>query len=123
MRFKIHYEFFLEIKKNKTIYYPEKIINKHGDVICLANGLYFFLELLSSFVANQLNPEKTYELIYKDINGGFKGKIVRKNKIHYLKIDVGEKSYYLEKYDCRVIYSYTKSILSKCTYKEFLEEK
>ena len=117
--FQIHFNFFLDIEKTKKGFYPKRIVDKHGEIVCFSTTIYFFLELLSSFVANQLNPDKTYKLVYDDF--GFWAKVVRKNKIHYLRIDVGENSYYLEKYDCKVIYSYAKSILAKCTYKEFLE--
>jgi len=100
-------------------YYPLSIIDKNENIVCYAKELNEFLELLGAFVSNQLNPEKVYGFRYKE-SGGFYGKVVRKDKIHYLKIEVEDNSYYLEKYDCRVIIANAKQILSKCTFQEFL---
>ena len=100
-------------------YYPREIIDKNENVVCYANELNEFLELLGSFVSNQLNPDKTYGFSYKT-GGGFYGKVARKDNIHYLAITIDEQTYYLEKYDCRVIIANAKQILSKCTLEKFL---
>jgi len=100
-------------------YYPEEIIDKDEEIVCYAGEINEFLELLGAFVANQLNSDKTYGFSYKN-GGGFYGKVVRKDKIHYLAITITDKTYYLEKYDCRVIIANAKQILSKCTLREFL---
>ena len=121
IEFQICYSFFIKIAKTEKGVYPIKIIDEHDNTVCFSDDIYFFLELLSSFVSNQLNINKTYKLSYRHIDGGYEARVVRKNKIHYLKIDIEKNSYYLEKYDCKIIYSSAKSILSKCTYKEFLE--
>jgi len=100
-------------------YYPQEIIDENENVVCYADEINEFLELLASFVSNQLNPDKTYGFSYKT-KGGFYGKVVRKDKIHYLAITISEQTYYLEKYDCRIIIANAKQILSKCTLEKFL---
>ena len=113
-----HSKELVAYKDNK--YYPDMIIDKNENIVCHAKEINEFLELLGAFVANQLDTEKTYGFSYKN-DGGFYGKVVRKNRKSYLKIEIIDSAlYYLEKYDCRVINANARQILSKCTLSEFL---
>ena len=100
-------------------FYPKVILTKNGSVVCKADEMNNFLELLGAFVANQLNPQKEYKLSYTD-NSGFIGKIIRKKDFTYLALKIAKENYLLEKYDCRVIIANAKQILSKCTLYEFI---
>ncbi len=95
---------------------------KVGDInIAHETQIYSFVELLGAFVSNQLHSDKEYELDYKGVRGSKDGYIAkmssRQNK-YFLRIGVGDKKYYFEKYECRVIARVINSILSKCTFSE-----
>jgi len=138
---KLHKDFFLSIGVHTEIkyrtektkygkelvayednkYYPKMIVDKDEMIVCSADEINEFLELLGAFVANQLDTDKTYGFSYKDGSGGFFSKVVRKSGKSYLRVEVvNSNTYYLEKYDCRVINANAKQILSKCTLQEFL---
>ena len=142
MKIKIHDDFFIDIgehieKRYRTIkvdygsgrelkeykerkFYPTKIYTKSGNLVCYANEINEFLELLGAFISNQLNSQKLYGFSYED-SGGFYGKIVKRENTICLAIKVSEKeNFILEKYDCRVIIANTKQILAKCTLEEFI---
>jgi len=107
-------------KYEEKKFYPIAIVTKNNNLVCYAEEINEFLELLGAFISNQLNSQKTYGFSYKD-GGGFYGKIVRKNDFIYLGIKIDQKeNYILEKYDCRIIIANTKQILGKCTLREFL---
>jgi hypothetical protein len=99
---------------------PKAIYTKNGSLVCYAEEMNEFLELLGAFISNQLNSQKVYGFSYKD-GGGFYGQIVkRKNTVCLaLKIDKKE-NFILEKYDCRVIIANAKYTLAKCTLEEFI---
>jgi len=140
MKLKLHDNFFIEIgehieirwrtvKKNyskeleeyeEKKFYPIAIHTKSGNLVCYANEINEFLELLGAFIANQLNSQKVYGFSYKN-GGGFYGKIVKRKEVICLAIKVDEKeNFILEKYDCRIIIANAKQILAKCTLKEFI---
>jgi len=93
-----------------------------GDInIAHETQIYNFVELLSAFVSNQLHVDKEYQLDYKGVKsskGGYIAKMVSKQKQHFLRIEVDDKKYYFEKYECRVITKIISKILSKCTFSE-----
>ena len=92
---------------------------KAGDVnIAHETQVYSFVELLSAFISNQLLVNKKYKLKYKESKGGYTAKIVSRDEVHYLRVVVGRKEYYFEKYECRVITKILNKILSKCTFTE-----
>jgi len=141
MKMKLHNNFFIELGeyietrwrtiKNKyghkeleayeeKKFYPIAIYTKAGSLVCYANEINEFLELLGSFTANQLNSNKKYGFSYKN-GGGFYGKVVRKNDFIYLGLKIAEKENYLiEKYDCRIIIANAKQILTKCALEKFI---
>jgi hypothetical protein len=93
-----------------------------GDVkIAHETQIYNFVELLSAFISNQLQVNKEYKLIYRDLKesqGGYAAKVVSKDEVHYLRVIIGKKEYYFEKYECRIITRILNKILSKCTFSE-----
>jgi hypothetical protein len=143
MMMKIHNNFYIGIEKhletrrrtvkNKKLeeyydkkFYPIAIVTKNNNLVCYAKEINEFLELLGSFISNQLQPKKYYGFSYKDEGGG-KGKLIIKeikdtNKTFpYLGLKIDNKEdYLLEKYDCRIIIANAKQILSKCTLQEFI---
>jgi len=139
MEMKLHYDFFIEIetytetrwrtvKKNysreleeyeEKKFYPTAIYTKMSNLVCYSSEINHFLEILGTFISNQLNTQKNYGFSYKN-GGGFIANIRTKNKIKYLHLQIEEEEFFLEKYDCRVIVANTKQILSKCTLREFL---
>ena len=102
-----------EVKK----FYPIAIWTKSNELVCNAD-MYEFLELLGAFVSNQLNPQKEYKFTYED--GGFSGRVSKRKDIMCLVIKVNEENFILEKFECRVIVTKIKQILSKCTLKDFI---
>ena len=82
--------------------------------------IYSFVELLSAFVSNQLRTDIEYQIDYKGIRstGGYKAKMVSRKNQYFLRIEVEDKKYYFEKYECRVITNIINRVLSKCTFTE-----
>jgi hypothetical protein len=146
MKLKLHDNFFIELGEHietkwrttrneyghkelepyeEKKFYPIAIHTKAGSLVCFANEINEFLELLGAFISNQLNIGKHYGFKYKN-GGGFYGKVVFKEKtadkkISYLGLQIAEKeNYILEKYDCRVIIANAKQILSKCILKDLI---
>ena len=126
MKIKIYKDLTAEVlptsgnSKHSTLFVFQTL--KAGDIkIAHETQIYSFVELLGSFVSNQLHIDKEYELDYKGIRGSKGGciiKIVSKQNQHFLRIKVDEKEYYFEKYECRVITKIINKILSKCTFME-----
>lgn len=77
--------------------------------------LHEFIELLHSFVGNQLTTNMIYTITDKQ-GIGFKASIKSENHSINLKIDVSNESYYLDKFQCRVISSKLSKIYSKCEF-------
>jgi len=100
-------------------------ILKAGEInLTHENQIFHFIELLGAFVGNQLDTNEIYSLLYKglaDHKGGCRANIVSKNKQKYLRLTVDTKEYFLSKYECRIIVTLLKKILSKCTLPEFSE--
>lgn len=95
---------------------------KAGDIkMTHETQIYSFVELLSAFVSNQLHTNKEYELDYKGARGtkgGYIAKMVSQQNQHFLRVEVDEKEYFFEKYECRIITKIINKILSKCTFTE-----
>jgi len=141
MEMKLHDNFFIEIETHRqtrwrTIkneyghkeleeyeekkFYPIAIYTKTGNLVCYASEINEFLELLGTFISNQLNIQKMYGFSYKN-EGGFYGQTLKRKDTVCLTLKVDKKeNFILEKYDCRVIIANAKQILSKCTLREFL---
>jgi len=106
--------------KHSTLFVFQTL--KAGDIkMTNETQIYNFVELLSAFVSNQLHTDKEYQLDYKGIRGskgGYIAKIVTQDNQHFLRLEVDEKKYYFEKYECRIITKVINKILSKCTFSE-----
>jgi hypothetical protein len=109
----------LEKYKDKK-FSPKAIYTKNGNLVCYAEEINEFLELLGAFVSNQLNSQKVYGFSYTN-GGGFYGQIVKRKDTVCLSLKVDKKeNHILEKYDCRVIIANAKYALTKCTLQEFI---
>ena len=106
--------------KHSTLFIFQTL--KAGDInMTDSTQIYSFVELINAFVSNHLHTEKKYKLDYKGIRGtkgGYVAEIVTQQNQYFLRVEISDKKYYFEKYECRVIARVINSILSKCTFSE-----
>ena len=74
-------------------------------VIVYEEKIYYFTELIAGFLAKQLTSKKIYSLQYQN-GAGFDARWIQKTindeKEHLLKITTSNKTYFLDKYTCRI---------------------
>jgi hypothetical protein len=94
-------------------------IENNDDIVVYEQDFFTFIELLNCFTSNLLEIDKDYDLLYQNGNG-YEARIVQKDRVKFLELNVKRDYLYLSKYDCKVIISNFKKIYSKCLRQEFL---
>jgi len=77
-----------------------------------------FVELLNSFVTNQLISKKLYE--FGTNEEGYMAKVVSQKGNKYLMIDTKKQKYYYEKLECKIIVKMLNKTLLRCMLPEFV---
>ena len=103
----------VNVKGHKTFTFHQ-LQNTDSRPIIMELDIYNFIELLNSFVSNQLITGKVYK------HRSYTFKLVSHKKVVSLLFEFSDKKYYLEKFDARVFSQKLNKILSRCTLKEFL---
>lgn len=137
MKIRIYKDFYLEIFKKEAINKREEYVlsqlfvgssDDQRQRVVIAEGLriYDFLELVNSFLNNQLETGtgKEYKFRHQNPDGSYSNhiiaKIKRENHNYYLNLCVIntqfelKKEYFFDKYQCRIISRIMNKILSKC---------
>ena len=100
--------------KSSTLFVFHKL--RAGDAqVADDMDIYSFVELMSAFISNQLQIEHEYT---SGTKGGYVAKIATQKNQYSLRIIVGEKTYFYDKHQCRVIARIINRIISKCTFRE-----